>query len=266
MGDSLLRKKNGAVMTLTMNRVEMRNALGFPEDADAFREAAKEIDTDQDIRCVILTGNGPAFSAGGNIKAMREKSGMFSGSPLAVAEGYRSVIHQVVHALWNIEVPVISAVNGPAIGLGCDVACMGDLRICNQSAIFGATFLKLGIVPGDGGAWLLPRTIGLARAAELFFTADTINAQTALEWGLVSKIVADDKLLEAAQDLAQRVIGQPRGVLRMTKRLMRRGLHQSFEDVMEQSAAMQALAHFTDDHREALGAFFEKRPPKFTGN
>jgi 2-(1,2-epoxy-1,2-dihydrophenyl)acetyl-CoA isomerase len=266
MSDLLLTDCKGAVMTLTINRPALRNALGASGDGETFAKVVKAINADTAVRCVILTGAGSAFSAGGDIKAMREKSGMFSGSPLSVAEGYRNNIHTIIKSLWNIEVPVISAINGPAIGLGCDVACSGDVRICNASASFAASFLKMGIVPGDGGAWLLPRIIGLARAAELFFTARAIDAATALEWGFVSRVVPDEKLMTEAQGLASTIGAQPRDVLRMTKRLMRHGLNQSFEEVMEQSASLQALAHFTADHLEALNAFFEKRDPKFTGN
>jgi enoyl-CoA hydratase/carnithine racemase len=162
-------------------------------------------------------------------------------------------------------VPVIAAVNGPAIGLGNDMACLADLRIAADSAIFGATFLKVGLVPGDGGAWILPRTIGAARAAELFFTGDTIDAQTALAWGLVSKVVPDGDLLAEARALAARICRQPPDVLRMTKKLMREGMGASFDTIMEMSASMQSLAHMTRDHGEAVAAFFDKRLPVFKG-
>src|SRR5262249_1988722 len=151
--------------------------------------AARRVNADRELRCAILTGAGPAFSAGGNLKTMREKKGAFAGSEADIREGYRNGIHRMVRALWSIEVPLIAAINGPAIGLGNDGACLADLRIAADNAIFGATFLKIGLVPGDGGSWILPRVIGQARAAELFFTADTIDAQTALAWGLVNKLV-----------------------------------------------------------------------------
>ena len=160
---------------------------------------------------------------------------------------------------------MIAAINGPAIGLGNDVACLADMRIAADSAVFGATFLKVGLVPGDGGAWILPRTIGMARAAELFFTGDTIDAATALSWGLVSKVVPADQLLDEARALAGRICRQPPDVLRMTKKLMREGQGASFDAIMDMSAAMQALAHMTKDHQEAVAAFFEKRTPEFKG-
>lgn len=262
---ALLFEKNGHVVTLTINRPESRNPLGEEGDGELYSAAAQRLNEDRDVRCVILTGAGSAFSAGGNLKAMRERSGGFAGGGVHIRERYRNGIHRIVRALWGIEVPLIAAVNGPAIGLGNDVACLADIRIAADHAIFGATFLKVGLVPGDGGAWILPRAIGQARAAELFFTADTIDARTALAWGLVSRLAAPEKLMDEARALASRICRQPPDVLRMTKRLMRESQSQSFETVMELSASMQSLAHQTEDHVEALTAFFEKRPPQFKG-
>lgn len=262
---ALLFEKSGAVATLTINRPESRNPLGEEGDGELFAEAAQRINADRTIRCVILTGAGKAFSAGGNLKAMRERSGAFAGAAVHIRERYRGGIHRLVKAVWGIEVPVIAAVNGPAIGLGNDVACLADMRIAADTAIFGATFLKVGLVPGDGGAWILPRTIGMARAAELFFTGDTIDAATALDWGLISKVVPGAALMDEARALAARICRQPPDVLRMTKRLMREGQGTSFDTIMEMSASMQSIAHLTADHAEAVAAFFEKRTPEFKG-
>ena len=265
MSDLLLFEKNGPVVTLTINRPDKRNPLGEAGDGDAFAEACAAINADRDVRCTILTGAGKAFSAGGNLKAMQERAGAFAGAGTAIREGYRTNIHRVIKSLWALEVPLVSAVNGPAIGLGNDVACLGDMRIASDKAIFGATFLKIGLVPGDGGAWLLPKIIGHARASELLFTGRTIDAATALDWGLVSKVVEHADLMDEASMLAQEVATQPPDVLRMTKKLLRQGQTESFDSIMELSAAMQALAHHTEDHQEALSAFLEKRAPAFRG-
>ena len=263
---ALLYDKHGSVVRLTINRPEARNPLGEEGDGALFADAVQRINEDREVRCVILTGAGPAFSAGGNLKAMRARSGSFAGAPVHIRERYRSGIHRLVKAVWGIEVPVIAAVNGPAIGLGNDVACLADLRIAADTALFGATFLKIGLVPGDGGAWILPRTIGMARAAELFYTGDTIDAATALAWGLVSRVVPAAQLMAEAEALAARICRQPPDVLRMTKRLMREGQGTSFDTIMEMSAAFQALAHVTEDHAEAVDAFFDKRTPQFKGS
>jgi enoyl-CoA hydratase/carnithine racemase len=262
---ALKYEKTANVVTLTIDRPESRNSLGEEGDGEAFAQACAQINADREVRCAILTGAGPAFSAGGNVKAMRERAGAFAGAGVHIRERYRGGIHHIVRSVWGIEVPLIAAVNGPAIGLGNDVACLADMRIAADSAIFGATFLKIGLVPGDGGAWILPRVIGAARAAELFFTADTIDAATAQSWGLVSRIVPAVSLMDEARALAARICRQPPDVLRMTKKLMREGMGVSFDTIMEMSASYQALAHTTEDHKEAVAAFFEKREPEYKG-
>ncbi len=262
---ALLIERAGPVVTLTINRPESRNPLGEEGDGALFADAAARINADREVRCAILTGAGAAFSAGGNVKAMRERSGSFAGAGVHLRERYRNGIHRIVKSLWNLEVPLIAAVNGPAIGLGNDVACLADMRIAADNAVFGATFLKIGLVPGDGGSWILPRTIGHARAAELFFTGDTIDAPTALAWGLVSRVVPAGSLMDEARGLAAKICRQPPDVQRMTKRMMREGQKVSFDIIMEMSAAYQALAHLTDDHQEAVAAFFDKRTGIYKG-
>ena len=229
--------------------------------ATLYADAARRINEDRDVRCAILTGAGSAFSAGGNLKAMRERSGGFSGGGVHIRERYRNGIHRIIRALWGIEVPLLAAVNGPAIGLGNDVACLADIRIAADNAIFGATFLRVGLVPGDGGAWILPRVIGQSRAAELFFTADTIDAQTALAWGLVSKLVPADKLMDEARALAARICRQPPDVLRMTKKLMREGQTTGFR-VDHGAFRVHAVAGAPDGRspRSDRG-LFRKAPP-----
>ncbi|HEY4944321.1 MAG TPA: crotonase/enoyl-CoA hydratase family protein [Rhizomicrobium sp.] len=262
---ALLVEKNGSVVTLTINRPESRNPLGEEGDGPLFADACSAINADREVRCAILTGAGSAFSAGGNVKAMRERSGSFAGAGVHIRERYRNGIHRIVKSLWHLEVPLIAAVNGPAIGLGNDVACLADMRIAADTAVFGATFLRIGLVPGDGGSWILPRTIGHARAAEMFFTGDTIDAQTALAWGLISRVVPAAKLMDEARALSTKIARQPPDVLRMTKRMMREGQNVSFDIIMEMSAAYQALAHLTEDHQEAVAAFFDKRAGDYKG-
>ena len=187
-------EKKGAIAILTLNRPDAMNALGEPGDGEAVRDACAQINKDHTIRCAILTGAGKGFSAGGNVKAMRDRIGSFAGNPAEVRDNYTNGVHMIVKALYNLEIPLIAAVNGAAIGLGCDVACMADIRISSDNARYGVTFLKIGLIPGDGGAWLLPRVIGMSRACELLFTGNVIDARTALEWGLVSKVVPGDQL------------------------------------------------------------------------
>ena len=253
------------VTTLTLNRPDTMNPLGAKGDGDSFAEACDAINLDMNVRCVILTGAGRAFSAGGDIKAMKERTGTFGGTPPGISDGYRDNIHKVLRSLYGLRVPLISAVNGPAIGLGCDLACLGDIRIASDRAKFGVTFLKLGIIPGDGGTWILPRIIGEARAAELFYTGDVIDAATALDWGLVSRVVEGDALIDEARGLATKIAAMPPHALRHAKNLMRQGRSVTYDAALEMAANTQALMHLTSDHMEGVDALLEKRAPLFKG-
>ncbi len=257
MPSALLFDRDGPIVTLTMNRPESRNPVGETEDADLFCEAADRLNRDHTVKAVILTGAGPAFSAGGNLRAIKERFDAEE-TGMEIRQRYKDTVHRLGRALWTLEVPLIAAVNGAAIGLGNDMACLADIRIASSTAIFGATFLRIGLIPGDGGAWLLPRVIGMARAAELFYTGKTIDAQTALEWGLVNRVVAPDLLMTEARALAASIAEQPAHALRMTKSLMRESIHATFDAVMDTSASAQALAHQTPEHKAAINAFFTK--------
>ena len=261
----LTLERRGAVAILMLDRPEALNALGREGDGDAVAAVCAEINADTAIRVAILGGAGKAFSAGGDVKAMRERSGAFAADGIAIREGYRRNIHRLARAFYNLEVPLIAAVNGAAIGLGCDIACMADIRVASTRAVFGATFLKLVLVPGDGGAWLLPRVVGKSRAAELLLNAKTNDAATALSWGLVSEVVEPEALAERAMALALEIAKQPPHALRLSKSLLRQGQQASYDTIMEMSAAAQALAHLTEDHMEGVTAIIERRDAIFHG-
>lgn len=266
MSDVLLYQQEGSVVTLTMNQDETRNAISSNAMIDAFEAAAKKINRDDSVSVVVLTGAGKAFSSGGNVKDMHEKEGMFGGSPVELREGYRRGIQRIPLAMNNLEVPLIAAVNGPAIGAGCDLAMMCDIRIASTKAKFAESFAKIGIIPGDGGAWFLPRAIGMSRACEMAFTGEAVDADTALSWGMVSQVAEPEELMTAAYKMAERIAVNPPRALRMTKKLLKEGQKVSLETLLELSASMQALAHHTSDHDEAVAAMLEKREPRFTGH
>ena len=261
----LLYEQHEHIVTLTINRPNNLNALGGANDGHFFYDACQKINADSNVRCVILTGAGRAFSAGGDLKAMVEKTGTFAGSATDVREGYRKGIHQIIRSLWGLEVPLIAAVNGHAIGLGNDIATLADIRIASEDAKFGATFINIGLVPGDGGAWLLPRAIGRSRAAELFFTGDLIDAKTALDWGLVSRIVPAATVLAEAREVAEKIATKSPIPVRMTKQMMRQADTSTLDNILEMSANMQPLAQFTEDHMAALDGALNKSIPKFFG-
>ncbi len=245
-------EKHEGIMVLTMDRPHERNVLTDEAQFREFVEVCDAINADRSLRAVILTGRGSAFCAGGNVKAMRDRTGMFAGSPLELRANYRDGVQRIPPALYNLEVPTIAAVNGPAIGAGCDLACMCDIRIASEKASFAESFVKVGIVPGDGGAWLLQRAVGLSKACEMSFTGDAIDAREALACGLVSRVVAPEALLDEARALASRIAANPAGILRLTKRLIREAQHVRLDTLLEISAAFQALAHTTDEHRSAV--------------
>lgn len=265
MSDFLLWDQHDGVLTLTMNRPEERNALSSPDIFDAFEDVCRRIAEDLTVRAVILTGAGPAFCAGGNVKQMYNKEGIAAGTPADIRSTYKQGLLRLPKALWDLEVPVIAAVNGPAIGAGCDLALMCDMRIAADTARFAASFTKLGIVPADGGAWLLPRLVGPAKAAELIFTGDAVTAEDALSIGLVSRVTSNEDLLPVARSLAGRIAKNPPQAVRMSKRLLREATHSTFAAALEMSAALQSIAHHTRDHDEAVAAFIEKRQPSYSG-
>lgn len=262
MNTFLKSAREDAILILTMNQPETRNALTGNSAVAEFVQACADVAQDRGVRAVILTGEGPVFSSGGNVKFM-QRYYTERLTPDVVRDEYRNGIQRIPKALYHLDVPVIAAVNGPAIGAGLDLACMCDIRIASDRATFAESFVKVGIVPGDGGAWLLPRVVGMSRASEMAFTGEALNAEEALSCGLVSRVVPHDTLLDHARALARKIAANPASALRMTKRLLREGERSSLEASLETSAAYQAIAHLTPDHEEAVRAFVEKRAPTF---
>ena len=259
MSDFVLYDKQDAVVTLTLNRPDQRNALSTQAQCDELVDACRRVQSDDSVKVVILTGAGKAFCAGGNVKDFRDKKGLAEGTPAQIRENYRRGIQRIPMAFWRLDVPTIAAVNGPAIGAGCDLACMADIRIASENARFAESFVKLGLIPGDGGAWFLQRLLGYSRAAELSFTGDMIDARMAREIGLVNHVTKHKRLLEEAHLLASRIAANPGGALRMTKRLMREAQHSRLDMILEMSAAYQAITHSSEEHDDAVAAFLDAR-------
>ena len=258
MTDFLKRERHGAVLVLTMDRAATRNALSDPDAIDGLVDACAEINADMSVRAVVLTGAHGVFSSGGNLKTLSAAVGAGLGEPVRSRQAYRDGIQRVPLALCNLEVPTIAAVNGPAIGAGCDLACMCDMRLAAEEARFAESFVKLGLTPGDGGAWLLPRVVGMSRACELAFTGRSVDAAQALDMGLVSQVLSQEALLPAAMALAQEIAQHSGHALRLTKRLLREGQHTRLDTLLELSAGFQALAHHTQEHASALDAYLDK--------
>jgi enoyl-CoA hydratase/carnithine racemase len=255
---------DGPVARITLDRPTARNAYSEAM-VESLVHAIDTAERDEAVRCIVLTGAGAAFSAGGDLKRMLHKDGMFAGGPAELRRRYVDGIQRIPRRLTLAEKPVIAAVNGPAIGAGLDLACMCDLRLAARGAQFGSTFVKVGLVPGDGGAYFLARTVGFPRALELMLTGRLLDADEAERIGLVHRVVAPEDLLPAAHALAAELAALPPLALRLTKRAAYRSHDLDVDAALELAAAYQGMSQNTADHREAVAAMLDRRPARFTG-
>ena len=253
------------IATVTLNDPERRNPITGNDMIEALLEKFAKVQADPEVSVMILTGAGSAFCAGGDIKEMNDPDGVFRKEPLAAAQSYVDGVQKLPQALYNLDIPTIAAVNGAAVGAGCDLTMMCDMRIASEKAKFGEVFLNLGIIPGDAGSWFLLRRLGHQRAADLTFSGRMVAADEALEIGMVLEVVPHDTLLERARERAAVIAAKPPRAVRIAKRLMRNAERMDLPDFLNSAAAYQALMHETEDHHEAVSAFIEKRKPHFTG-
>lgn len=264
----ILYDKQDGVATITLNRPERMNAFTdvmLREWAQALEDAR----LDRDVRVVIVTGNGRGFCAGADL---RGGSGVSEGAtadrPPSAAERrnwLRDGVHAVPRAVQLLDKPYIAAVNGAAVGAGMDMASMADIRIASEHAKFAMSYVKVGLVPGDGGCYFLPRIVGVAKALEMIWTGEFLDAQEALRAGYVSKVVPGDELMPVAREFALRLAQGPAVAMQLAKRLVYRGLDASWHEAFEQAGTAMAIAQNTEDAREGPRAFVESRPPKFQG-
>jgi enoyl-CoA hydratase/carnithine racemase len=254
------------IATLTFLRDDVRNALTGTALIDDIVTTVDWVNSCPHVSVLIITGEGKAFSSGGNVKEMRDRAGMFGGSVAQTQEKYRSGIQRIPLAMDRLEVPAIAAINGAAIGAGFDLCNMCDIRLGCPETLVGETFINLGIIPGDGGAWFLQRIVGYQRAAELTLTGRLVKGAEALEIGILMEMVEGDQLMTRAAELATAIAAKPPRGVRMSKRLMKASQRMELRDLLDLSASMQAISHTMDDHGEAVNAFLEKRQAEFTGD
>jgi 2-(1,2-epoxy-1,2-dihydrophenyl)acetyl-CoA isomerase len=247
------------VATLTLNRPEVRNALNMTMRRD-LEVALAQLDEARDVRVVVVRGAGEHFCAGGDVKLMRDH-------PVTAAEGQSRVeaINRAILALARLRVPTIAMVDGAAAGAGCNLALACDLVVASDRARFGELFARIGLIPDAGGTFFLPRRVGLARAKELVFTADIIDAREAERIGLVNRVVPAAALEAETYALARRIADGPPRVLAAAKALLDRASGLDLQSALHWEALTQGEMIAAADHREGLRAFFEKRPPRFTG-
>lgn len=244
------------IATITLNRPEARNAYS-DELKVALLDALDEAESDDDVRVVIVTGAGKAFSAGGDIKAMRDRSGMFAGDPPELRTRYRHGLQAVTRRFDAFEKPVIAAMNGAAIGAGLGLALNCDIRICSERAKLGATFAKVGLIPGDGSGYLLTRIVGFAKALELVLTARVLTAEDALAIGLVNEVVPGEEVMTRALEVASEIAALPPKCVRLAKAHIYRTAHTDLNTSLHMAAAFQGLTQSTDEHLEAVESMIE---------
>jgi enoyl-CoA hydratase/carnithine racemase len=253
MSDFCLIERNGPIATVTINRPTKRNVFIDGQDCHALISAFDELELDTEIKVVVLTGAGSAFCAGGDLDAIIGRYGIGGGpDAMSARNSYQHGLHAMITALWRFDKPLISAVNGPAIGLGCNIALMGDIRIATTRAKFAVGFTRIGLVPGDGSAWLLPKVIGSSAATAMLLRCNTISAVEAAKLGIVSEIVPDDQLPAHANAIAREIAESPAEALRLTKRLIRESISSSLAQSLELASSMQAIALNSEGHQQAI--------------
>lgn len=256
-GDIIELTKNKGIATITLNRPEVLNAVNR-DFMNYMPQIVDDIDRDEDVRVVVITGTGRAFSVGGDLHDF----------PLdlenpTITKDVLASWHKVLVKIRALNQPVIAAVRGPAMGAGCDLALVADMRIVTEDAKFSEAYVRVGIPPDSGGTYLLPRLIGIARASEMLFTDRAVDAQEALRIGLVNMVVTSDELEKVVADIAGAIAKGPKMAIGMIKRAIYRSQYKSLETELEQIASDVSICAVTDDVKEGIAAFNEKRAPVF---
>jgi 2-(1,2-epoxy-1,2-dihydrophenyl)acetyl-CoA isomerase len=254
------------VATITLNRPERMNSFS-PRLLGGWEQAIRRAAADRDVRVVVVTGAGRAFCAGADLKARGDADLTSAGEQNAGErrDVLRHTVHRVPQALQYLDKPYIAAINGAAVGAGMDMASMADIRIASERARFGMSYVTVGLIPGDGGAWSLPRLVGVAKALELIWTGELFGADQALEFGYVQRVVPHETLMDETYAFAHRLAEGPPIAIQLAKRLVYRAIDQSFMEGLEAAQAAMALVQTTEDSREGPRAFSEKRMPRFVG-
>ena len=251
-------KTEGGIATITLADPEVRNAITGEDTIETLLDALDGVEADPEVVVVVIDAEGPAFSSGGNVKDMAAREGLFSGSPVEMTERYRDTIQQLTRFMATTDLVTIAAVNGPAVGAGFDLVLGCDLRFGTRNARFAHTFIEMGIIAGDGGAWLLPRVVGWQRATEMALTARFITAAEAESYGVLLEVVPEEKLSVRVDEVAGTIASKPRPAVVLAKRLLRQARSMDLDGFLEFSAALQAIAHTTPEHETAVAEYVER--------
>lgn len=257
----ILYDVSDGVATITLNRPEKINAFNQPM-LDAWVAHLVEAQTDDAVRAIVITGSGKGFCSGGDVDKMGGSDDL---TPLRIKEGLRQGVQRIPEQLARMDKPVIAAINGSAVGAGLDLALACDIRFAAAGARLSESYVRVGLVPGAGGAWLLPRIVGTAKALELLWSSEFIDANEALRLGIVNQIYADDELLPRTQEFAQRLAAAPPMSIRLIKRAVYQGLEMNLTTALDLISSHQTLVRNSADHAEAVAALREKRPGIYHG-
>jgi len=260
MTSKLLTRIENKVQIITLNRPEKKNAFD-KEMIDAWVASLEEAKHNDNVNVVVVTGAGDAFCSGGDVSNMRGGKP----TPLDAKNVLWESIHRIPLLLKTIDKPVIAAINGVAVGAGLDMALMADFRTIADTAKVNEGYVKVGLIPGDGGSYFLPRIVGQSKAYELLWTGDFIDAQEALRIGLVNHVYEREVFMEKTLELAERIAAGPQVAIRMVKRSVQNSLNMDLEPALDMISSHMAIIKETEDHKEGVAAFLEKRKPKFKG-
>ena len=256
--ETILAKKEGKVVTITLNRPQSLNFLD-PIMAQELERALGDAEKDETVGAVVITGAGRAFSAGGDVKFMKEDHTAY--------EFYRRMeyITRFIWTMISLPKPIIASVNGPAVGGGCSIALAADMILAAETATFAEVFVRIGLIPDCGGIFLLSRRIGLTRAKDLVFTGRSIDAREAERMGMINRVFPAEALEAETRKMALELAGGPTMAMGIAKRLLNQSYESDFDTLLRLENSHQALLRLTEDHREGVKAFFEKRKPEFKG-
>ncbi|MDR5824182.1 enoyl-CoA hydratase-related protein [Caballeronia sp. LZ043] len=246
------------VMTITLDEPSNGNALTLAMTT-ALSDVLESVNGRDDVQCVVLRSSSKHFCTGGNVKDMQSGKDLMDGGIEAVRERLRYGLHRITRALSSMDVPSLCAVNGAAVGAGCDLALMCDIRLAGERAVFAESFLRLGLVSGIGGAWFLSRIVGPAKALELTLTSEFIDAGTAQQLGIVAHVHPDAALDDETRALARRIAANPPRALRMAKKLVQESAHGTLSASLELAANMQAILLCGSEHKQAVSGFLEQQ-------
>lgn len=260
MTSTIINQIEDHVQIITLNRPSQKNAFNT-EMIEAWVESLEKAQRDDNVHVVVVTGNGDAFCSGGDVKGMNKQEN----SPLDNKHRLWEFIHRVPLTLKRMDKPVIAAINGTAVGAGLDMALMADIRTMADTAKVSEGYVKVGLVPGDGGAYYLPRLVGEAKALELLWTGNFIQADEALKLGLVNHVYPREKFMDKTLELAKQIAYGPQVAIRMTKRAVKQSLKMDLEASLDLISSHFAIIKETEDHKEGVTAFAEKRKPRFKG-